>query len=376
MRRHLNENMHVLGFVFSLIAVNLIFSGVAWSSGGIIFSPPSDSVYTTGNKAVISRNTPIAISTDIKNATIYYTTDGSIPTTAAMKYTGPITITTDTTIKVSAYRDGTEIGPFSAINYIVYSSPYDISPITSEPSLSIDFIGRDALLETMPGSKDWYKRRLYSIQNRYWGPKANQFPGIKNPKSTDPAWLRRLIIAVAARYINTQYQHHYLIKWDPPQTWPMNPVLPVRLGHQSQGTDSSNFTSWVYNFGLGVEFTGFMVKQARMSSVRMADCYSVKVKTITGKLFKPDFNKLTGKLKMGDLIYISSGKEETADHVVIWIGKDPQTGEWLVIDSYDMVSNSIDSAGNYIPTGVQIRAFRKNSWYYKGFITALRIIQD
>jgi cell wall-associated NlpC family hydrolase len=377
MRRHLNKNRYVLNLIFILMAANLIFNGIAWSSGGVIFSPSSDSVYATGNKAVVSINTPVAINSNIKNAIIYYTTDGTIPTTASIRYTGPITITRDTTIKATALRDGIEIGPFSTINYIVYSSPYDISSITSEASLSMDFIERDALLETEPISRDWYKKRLFSVQNRYWGPKAKQYPGIKNPKSADPAWSRRRIIAVAARYINTQYQHHCLIKWDPPQTWPLNPLLPVRLGHQSPGTDCSNFTSWVYNFGLGVEFTGYIDKQARMSSVRMPDGSSSKVEILTGKLFRPDFNKLASKLKMGDLVYISSGKgEENAGHVVIWIGKDPKTGEWLVIDSYDMVSNSIDSAGNYIPSGVQIRAFRKNSWYYKGFITALRIIQD
>ncbi len=378
MKRFFREkDMTVLKFIFILTAVGFIFNGIAWGTGIITFSPPPDEVYASENKAVVSRNTTVAINADIRNASIYYTTDGTIPTAAAMKYTAPITITSDTTIMAMSFSNGKGVSPLSTISYIVYSSPYDISPIISEPSLTADFIERDSSLETKPARKDWYRKRAFSVRSRYWGPKAKQFADIKNPQPSDKEWLRRRIIAVAARYINAQYQYHYLISWDPPQSWLMNPLLRVRLGHQSQGTDSSNFSSWVYNFGLGIEFTGYIVKQAKMSSVRMPDGSSTRVRTIKGKLFKPDFSKLTSKLKMGDLIYISTDKDkDTAEHVAIWVGKDPKTGEWLVIDCYDTVSDMTDSAGNYIPTGVQIRAFRKDSCYYKGFVAALRIIPD
>jgi hypothetical protein len=371
------KDMTVLKFIFILTAVNFIFYDIAWGTGTVTFSPPPDVVYAPENKAVVSRNTTVAIDADIRNSTIHYTTDGSIPTAAAMKYAAPITITSDTTIKAMAFSNGKGVSPVSTISYIVYSSPYDISSITTDTTLTADFIERDTLLETKPARKDWYKIRAFSVRSRYWGPKAKQFPDFRNPQPADKEWLRRRIIAVASRYINSQYQYHYLINWDPPRSWPMNPLLRVRLGHQSQGTDSSNFASWVYNFGLGIEFTGYIVKQARMSSVRMPDGSSARVRTIKGKLFKPDFSKLTGRLKMGDLIYINSDKDkDTAEHVAIWAGKDLKTGEWLVIDCYDTVSDMADSAGNYIPTGVQIRPFREDSFYYKGFVAAVRIISD
>jgi hypothetical protein len=371
------KNMTVLRFIFILAAVNFTFYGMACGTGVITFSPPPDEVYASENKAVVSRNTPVAIDTDIRNATIYYTTDGTIPTASGIKYTSPIVITSDTTIRAMAFYNGKGVSPLSTISYIVYSSPYDISFIISDPSLTADFVERDGALETKPAKKDWYKKRAFSVRNMYWGPKAKQFADIKVPQHSDKEWLRRRIIAVAARYINAQYQYHYLISWDPPQSWPMNSLLPVRLRHQSQGTDSSNFVSWVYNYGLGIEFTGYIKKQAKMSSVMMPDGSTAKVRTIKGRLFKPDFDKLTERLKMGDMVFVNTDKDkDTADHVAIWIGKDPKTGEWLVIDSYDTVSDMTDSAGNHIPTGVQIRAFRKDSFYYKGFVTALRIIPD
>jgi cell wall-associated NlpC family hydrolase len=376
-RRHLYDKFALPSYILILGALFFILAGDALALAGIIFQPKADTIYAPANKAVVSRNTTVAVNTDIKNAMIFYTTDGSAPTASSTRYTGPIRITRDTTIRAMAFRDGIGMNPISTMNYIVYSSAYDISPVISDASLSMDFVQRDDSLETSPARKDWYRKKLFPVQNSSWGPKAKQYPEVANYRLRDPEWLRKRIIAVAARYINTQFQHHNLIAWAPPQSWPMNPVLPVRLGHQSQGTDSSNFTSWVYNFGLGIEFTGYIEKQSRMTSVKMPDGSSSKVKAVTGRLFRPDFKKLISRLKMGDLIYISSGKgRQTADHVVIWIGNDQKTGEWLVIDSLDQVFNSKDSTGSYIPSGVQIRAFRENSWYYEGFVTALRIIKD
>jgi cell wall-associated NlpC family hydrolase len=377
MDRQTNKNNRFSVYVFITVLAGLVFAGDVLNAAGITFFPGPDAAYAPEIKAVVARNTPVAIIPDAKNATIYFTTDGSAPTIASMKYTGPVIITSDTTIKAAAMKSGGALYPYSSMRYSVYSSPYDISSIISEPSLSADFTIRDSQLATEPAKKDWYRKSAYSIPHIFWGPKAKQFPGIGNRDDADAQWMRRRIIAAAARYINAQYQYHRLIMWDPSQAWPMNPILPVRLGHQSQGTDCSSFTSWVYNFAFGIEFSGYIAKQARMSTVKMPDGSTSKVETISGKLFKPDFNKLTSKLKTGDLIFSKkSGKGGKPDHVAIWIGKDAKTGDWLIIDSHDTITDSMDASGGFIPTGVQIRAFRENSWYYKGFIKSVRIIKD
>jgi len=61
------------------------------------FSPPG---------GTYDRPQSVAISDATPGATIYYTTDGSTPTTASTVYTGPIAVTRTTTIKAMATANG------------------------------------------------------------------------------------------------------------------------------------------------------------------------------------------------------------------------------------------------------------------------------
>jgi hypothetical protein len=61
------------------------------------FDPPGGS-YLLPQQVSISSTSP--------DVTIYYTTDGSTPTTSSNQYTGPILVLTTTTIKAIAVRTG------------------------------------------------------------------------------------------------------------------------------------------------------------------------------------------------------------------------------------------------------------------------------
>lgn len=50
----------------------------------------------------------VTLATATEGADIYYTTDGSAPTTSSTKYSGAITVSTTTTIKAIAVKDGME----------------------------------------------------------------------------------------------------------------------------------------------------------------------------------------------------------------------------------------------------------------------------
>jgi hypothetical protein len=66
----------------------------------------------------------VTIADATANATIYYTTDGTVPTTSSTKYTSPITVNSTETLKAIAVATGNA-------NSVVASAAYTINPVTS-----------------------------------------------------------------------------------------------------------------------------------------------------------------------------------------------------------------------------------------------------
>src|SRR5439155_781939 len=82
---------------------------------------PAGGTYTSTLSVSISETTP--------GATIYYTTDGSTPTTASTPYTGPVPLTTTTTLKAMAAASG-------MANSSVASATYTISQAVAPPTFN------------------------------------------------------------------------------------------------------------------------------------------------------------------------------------------------------------------------------------------------
>lgn len=87
------------------------------------------------NNAKVEYGAKITLSTDTSNATIYYTTDGTVPTIYSNKYTGAITLTKDATIKAIAVRNGYVNSSTSTYKYYV-KSKVSFSDISDYPGLS------------------------------------------------------------------------------------------------------------------------------------------------------------------------------------------------------------------------------------------------
>ena len=103
---------------------------------------PAPTTYATPQTVTISDAT--------SGATIYYTLDGSTPTTSSTKYTAPITISTTTTLKSIATAAGLSASPVSSGLYTITSggSTINFSSGFSTAQSSMTFNGSTGLDDT------------------------------------------------------------------------------------------------------------------------------------------------------------------------------------------------------------------------------------
>jgi cell wall-associated NlpC family hydrolase len=228
-------------------------------------------------------------------------------------------------------------------------------------SLTADFAGRDQLPQTPISPDRWYST---DAKGRYlnggWGPQASALPPPAVPQDAGcdaTTWKQERILAVAMRYVDTpdnplglQYRHHHIPGWSPPASTNSgaaeeNPDTDAPRGTSAwdagPGLDCSNFTAWVYNYGLGIKFGGDVHKQFAGTAGPM------------GSRIPPE-----GPFEPGDLIFLHpTGNASDASHVVIFI------------DDQHIIDSRVDAQN--IP-GVQIR--NRSGWYREAVLGAWRPI--
>ena len=110
-------------------------------ASGLLASPMASATYTLTTQAAMPTFKPspgtytsaqtVSISTTTPNATIYYTTDGSKPTTASTKYSGPVSIPLEASETLSAIAVASGFS-----NSPVASGVYNITPPAATPTFS------------------------------------------------------------------------------------------------------------------------------------------------------------------------------------------------------------------------------------------------
>ena len=108
-----NLNLNT-GYITADGAVRIWDVKVSYSSSSICDAPtfsPAAGVYTSAQN--------VAISTETEDADIYYTTNGSAPTTNSSKYISPMSVSETTTIKAMAVKSGCENSAIESATYVI-----------------------------------------------------------------------------------------------------------------------------------------------------------------------------------------------------------------------------------------------------------------
>lgn len=250
-----------------------------------------------------------------------------------------------------------------------YQSPYQLRLRHSQQDLTSSFNEppwNSPNLESETPHGEWYSP---AVRKKYgpWGPVARQYPAAPGLNRRSVEWLQDRVIHSAARWIGLPYQHHHIPSWNPPSGWPWKQVA---YGRNSPGIDCSNFSSFYYNYGLGVKLDTGIKQQAERTTVRGPGGRGVLQ---LERIEKTDYDALIRTLQPADLLYIRNNGGKLA-HVIMFLGQAASSpdGTPLIIDSTG--GGHVDCNGNAIPIGVHLRPFSPNSWYYKSFAHAHRIV--
>ena len=99
----------------------LLVSSFVYSVGSVP-TPPANPTFSPAAGTYISAQT-VTIADATSGAAIYYTTDGSVPTTGSTQYTEPITLGTSTTLSAAAFVAGAHSGTSTAVYTINIPPP-------------------------------------------------------------------------------------------------------------------------------------------------------------------------------------------------------------------------------------------------------------
>ncbi|MEK4228387.1 endonuclease [Solibacillus sp. FSL H8-0538] len=97
----------------------IVLDDISWSSAKNEDPINVSTVTATVSSGQVNAGTKVELSTKTDNATIYYTTDESAPTTSSIKYEAPIVIDKDMIIKAIAVKEGLEDSAVSEFTYTV-----------------------------------------------------------------------------------------------------------------------------------------------------------------------------------------------------------------------------------------------------------------
>jgi hypothetical protein len=131
------------------IAVRSGYNNSAVMTASYTVQAPAIVAAPTANPAsgTVASGSSISLTTATEGASIYYTTDGSEPSTASTLYSTPITISSSTAIKAIAVKDGMTNSAMMSESYLV-EAPEAVAAPTADPTGGAVEYGTNVSLST------------------------------------------------------------------------------------------------------------------------------------------------------------------------------------------------------------------------------------
>lgn len=329
-------------------------------------------------------------------------------------------ITSEQKMGVSLQNGKTVLTP-SSIQGDTYQSPYQLAFDYSWTDLTAGLAvapfndwtqeGNPTYFHNIP--QDWFDPEIYQQNKGSWqagslswgpGPRFYQPPAIPSVAQNDiAAWQVQRLLAVAASMVGYGYRHHHIPDWNPGQPWYPNDSSSQLADLIGQGVDCSDYTSWLYNYGLGIYLNTDVVTQGATKTVNDNDQKTTYPVRRVADANVASYEALVQQLQTGDLLYIAgaanlskaaiqqdltNGNPPQITHVIMWVGDvGVADGVPLVTDSHG--GEVVDANGKNIPAGIQVRPFNNvspnanpatptgeasPSWYFDHFLWALRVL--
>ena len=128
----IDDDYEYIGFRSNSSALYLNVVTITWETSGSV-APTCATPTFSPTEGVFTSAQTVTISTETDGATIYYTTDGTAPTASSTEYTGAINVSTTTTIKAIAVKEGNNNSTVATATYTILehagtqADPYSVA---------------------------------------------------------------------------------------------------------------------------------------------------------------------------------------------------------------------------------------------------------
>jgi hypothetical protein len=145
------------------VGTNTTINAIATSTGHVS-SAVATATYTITPPAAVPTFSPaagtytsaqaVSLASTTAGASIYYTSNGSTPTTSSIAYTGPITVSSNTTIKAIAIANGYVTSPVATATYTI--TPPAAAPSFGPPAGTYTSTQKVSLSSSTTGASIYY----------------------------------------------------------------------------------------------------------------------------------------------------------------------------------------------------------------------------